>query len=283
MARVIASDCHGSNPSRSGTVLQLRDTDGTLPQALEYSDVFPLIYLKIRLEGSPQSYRAIKHLLVDEMQDYAPVQYAVIARLFPCSKTILGDASQAVNPFSASSMEAICQVFPQADCVRLCKSYRSSYEITQFAQTISPNHELIAIERHGETPVVAAYGNGDEQLARIREQVVGFPATDRHTMAIICKTQAQAEQLHRTLYKHAPEVHLLTVRSTTFQQGLVVCAAHLAKGLEFDEVLIPDVDDQNYSSEMDRNLLYVACTRAMHRLTLTHTGLRSRFLERACN
>lgn len=74
---------------------------------LEYSDVFPLAYLKMRLEGIKGAQKNVKHLLIDEMQDYTPVQYAVLAKLFPCKKTILGDANQSVNLFSSSTAEKI--------------------------------------------------------------------------------------------------------------------------------------------------------------------------------
>ena len=116
---------------------------------LEYADVFPLIYCKIRLEGA-QTYDHVKHLLIDEMQDYTPVQYAVLSRLFHCKKTILGDVSQTVNPYSASSAEGIHRVFPHGDTVKLFRSYRSTWEITAFAQRISSNPDLIAMERHGQ-------------------------------------------------------------------------------------------------------------------------------------
>jgi DNA helicase-2/ATP-dependent DNA helicase PcrA len=96
-----------------------------------------LIYFRIRLEGIT-TYDHVKHLLVDEMQDYTPVQYAVLSRLFLCRKTILGDVSQTVNPYSASSAETIERVFPQADIVKLYRSYRSTWEITAFAQRITP-------------------------------------------------------------------------------------------------------------------------------------------------
>ena len=108
---------------------------------VEYSDVFPLIYFKLRLEGVPP-HTHVKHLLVDEMQDYTPVQYAVLSRLFHCKKTILGDVSQTVNPYSASSAESIEQVFPQGDVVKLFRSYRSTWEITAFAQNISNNPNI---------------------------------------------------------------------------------------------------------------------------------------------
>ncbi|MCA9402022.1 MAG: AAA family ATPase, partial [Candidatus Omnitrophica bacterium] len=103
----------------------------------EWADVFPLIYLKISLEGVP-AFGDVRHLLIDEMQDYTPIQYKVLSELFPCHKTILGDANQSVNPLSSSSAEVIQQVFPSADAVKLTKSYRSTFEITAFAQKISP-------------------------------------------------------------------------------------------------------------------------------------------------
>ncbi|MBW6485642.1 MAG: AAA family ATPase [Syntrophobacterales bacterium] len=246
--------------------------------ALEYADVFPLIYLKLLLDGEPVRRRQVKHLLIDEMQDYTPVQYAVIARLFPCEKTILGDVNQSVNPFSASSAETISQVFRQAEVVKLCKSYRSSYEITQFAQGISPNADLVPVERHGEAPLVLAFQNLQSERDYIGQAIAGFAERSYRTLGIICKTDRQAEQLHRDLQATTPGVHRLTAGSTTFRQGAVICTAHLAKGLEFDQVLVPQATADHYATALDRNLLYVACTRAMHRLIVTHADQRTRFI-----
>src|SRR5688572_28294899 len=130
---------------------------------LEYSDVFPLIYFKLRLEGVPP-HTHVKHLLVDEMQDYTPVQYAVLSRLFHCQKTILGDVSQTVNPYSDSSAESIEQVFPHGDVLKLIRSYRSTWEITAFAQSISSNPNIIPMERHGETPEVKRFNSNAEEM-----------------------------------------------------------------------------------------------------------------------
>jgi DNA helicase-2/ATP-dependent DNA helicase PcrA len=94
---------------------------------LEYADVFPLLYCKIRLEGV-HTYDHVKHLLVDEMQDYTPVHYAVLSKVFQCRKTILGDVRQTVNPYSASAIETMERVFPQADVMKLYRSYRSTIE-----------------------------------------------------------------------------------------------------------------------------------------------------------
>ena len=243
---------------------------------LEYADVFALIYLKIRLEGIT-AYDRVKHLLVDEMQDYTPVQYAVLSRVFPCRKTILGDVSQTVNPYSASSAEAIEQVFPQAEVVKLYRSYRSTVEITAFAQRISPNPHIIPLERHGPEPIVACCNSKDEELQLIQQLITTFHSSGHHSMGIICKTLRQATEAYQAL--KAPGVQLLTAESTTFKEGVIITTAHLAKGLEFDAVIVPFASARTYKTEVDKSMLYVACTRAMHQLTLTSSGDVTAFLS----
>ncbi|WP_044002595.1 HelD family protein [Hymenobacter swuensis] len=244
-------------------------------QPLEYADVFALIYLRIRLEGLP-GYDHVKHLLIDEMQDYTPVQYAVLSRLFHCRKTILGDVSQTVNPYSASSAETIERVFPQADVVRLYRSYRSTVEITAFAQRITPNPNIIPLERHGPEPTVTRCTTQQEELQAIRQLLADFPGSGNQSLGIICKTLQQAEQVYEAL--QAPGVYLLTDESTKFKEGVIITTAHLAKGLEFDAVIVPFASSRNYKTEVDRSMLYVACTRAMHQLTLTYSGESTAFI-----
>lgn len=245
-------------------------------QRLEYADVFALIYLRLRLEGI-SAYDHVKHLLVDEMQDYTPVQYAVLSRVFACRKTILGDSNQTVNPYGASSAETIERVFPQAEVVKLYRSYRSTLEITAFAQRITPNPDLIPLERHGPPPVVARYASPDEEVQGIRQLLAAFQSGGHHSLGIICKTRRQATALQQALA--APGVQLLTEESTTFKEGMVITTAHLAKGLEFDEVVVPFASARNYHTEVDRRMLYVACTRAMHQLTLTCAGEVTSFVS----
>lgn len=244
-------------------------------QRLEYADVFPLLYLRLRLEGL-RAYDHVKHLLVDEMQDYTPVQYAVLSRLFACRKTILGDISQTVNPYSASSAELIGRVFPQAEVVKLYRSYRSTVEITAFAQRITPNPHIQPLDRHGPVPAVLRYARPAEELQAIQGLLAAFPGSGYHSLGIICKTRRQAERAHEAL--RGPGVHLLTEDSTTFQEGVIITTAHLAKGLEFDAVIVPFASAQGYRTEVDKSMLYVACTRAMHQLTLTHSGELTAFL-----
>jgi DNA helicase-2/ATP-dependent DNA helicase PcrA len=245
---------------------------------LEYADVFPLIHLKMRLEGVSNPRRAVKHLLIDEMQDYTPVQYAVLGRLFSCRKTVLGDATQSVNPYSASTAEQIQAALQTATCVKLTKSYRSTWEIMQFALAIAPNPELEAMKRHGEGPKVIGVSRPVQMVTHILDEIAAFRASAHHSLAIICKTQKQANRLHRSLAAQGVEARLLTADSAGFSTGVLVCTSHLAKGLEFDRVIVADVSAANYQTEMDRNLLYVACTRAMHRLCLVAVGEVSKWL-----
>ena len=245
------------------------NSDGTF----EYSDVFPLIYFSLRLEGL-QPYDHVKHLLVDEMQDYTPVQYAVLSRLFKCKKTILGDVSQTVNPYSASSAEGIHQVFPQGDTVKLYRSYRSTFEITAFAQNISRNPNLIPMERHGDAPLVKGFASNVEEAEEIKKLIIDFKNSGHQSLGIICKTLAQAETLHAELNLHG--VHLLTPDSTSFSEGIIMTTVHLAKGLEFDEVIIPFASARTYHTDVDRSMLYIACTRAMHGSHSPMLGKRQR-------
>ena len=243
----------------------------------EYSDVFPLIYLKMHWEGLP-SYDEVKHLLVDEMQDYTPVQYAIISHLFTCKKTILGDANQSVNPFSSSSANEIQKVFPEADCVKLCKSYRSTYEITMFAQKISPNADLEVIERHGEKPKMLCFKSAEEEMQEILKLADNFSDSGFQSLGIICKKQSQAEAIYAVINSKKYKTYLLTIESESFINGITVCTAHMAKGLEFDHVIVPQATDENYATQIDRSMLYVACTRAMHKLTVMYVEMGTSFI-----
>ncbi len=114
----------------------------------------------------------------------------------------------------------------------------------------------------------------------IKSKIDAFSEKHGASMGIIAKTGEEAKRLYALLSADYA-VHLLSPDSTRFKNGITVTSVQMAKGLEFDEVLLPDVDGRNYRTEYDRRLLYIACTRAMHRLTLLWTGERSPLLADA--
>lgn len=249
-------------------------------RTLEYADLAALAYLHIALNGNNALFY-VKHLLIDEMQDYSPIQYKVIQKLYPCRKTILGDASQSVNPYGSSTANMIKKAFTTGEIMKLCKSYRSTFEITGFAQNIQPNYELEPISRHGEQPKVFQFPNVEEEVLGISDLINSFRNSNNTSLGIICKTESQAKELAQRLRTYTNDISLLSSQSSAYVKGIIVTSAHMAKGLEFDEVIIPQADDKNYHSGIDRSMLYVAVTRAMHKLTLTYSvsSPKCRFLQ----
>ena len=205
------------------------------------------------------------------MQDYTPIQYAVINLLFPCSKTIIGDFGQSVHPYHLHSLEDIRTVYKAGKFTELKKSYRSTYEIMTFAKCILGTDSLEPVERCGEPPAFYACADEADHLDRLKTAVRHFIEGRSSSLGIITKTNAGASAVF----------NLLTPESTSFQNGITVTSVRMSKGLEFDEVILPDADSKTYKTEHDRNLLYIACTRAMHRLTLLYTQEISCFAERA--
>lgn len=254
----------------------------TMPatRTLEWADVYPYLYLRAAFEGLKES-GVTKHLVIDEMQDYTPVQYAVLNEMFRCPKTILGDFGQRLNPNHLHTLKDIRRIYKSAEFVMLNKSYRSTYEIISFARRICPNNLLEAMERHGEEPQVFACGDRQEQIGRIREEVQSFEERRKKgksaSMGIILKTDSDAEEMYDALAGQC-KVTLISPESTGFSNGVSITSVRMAKGLEFDEVVVADADKNTYGAEFDRELLYVACTRAMHRLTVMGVGALAEFI-----
>ena len=189
------------------------------------------------------------------MQDYSPIQYKVIQKLYPCRKTILGDTSQSVNPYGSSTADMIQKAFATGEIMKLCKSYRSTFEITSFAQKIQPNNELEPIMRHGEHPKILPFKNTEEEIQGIADLVNSFRNSHYTSLGIICKTESQAKELVQKFQIYANDISLLSNQSSAYVKGII----------------IPQTDDKNYHSNIDKSMLYVATTRAMHKLTLTYS------------
>lgn len=229
----------------------------------EFTDVYPYLYCKLYFEGI-KTYELVQHFVLDEMQDYTPIQYAVLEQVFRCKRTIIGDFSQALLPYETISKEAFEQIFTNVAYVELTTSYRSSYEIAMYAKQFMRNAAIHPIERHGEKPQELAYHAEAEMLALIRTHM----HNDYKTTAIICKTEAELHIVKQYL-QHDP-IHILDGQTEKFETGILLTTIQYAKGLEFDAVIVPFVNAANYASEFDCGLLYIATTRAMHKLIILH-------------
>lgn len=160
------------------------------------------------------------------------------------------------------------------------KSYRSTVEITNVAQSIIYNPDLIPIERHGEAPRVLPFSAKPREIGFLIERARAFSQSGYKSMGIICRTQKQASALYSQLQSEV-DCRLIDADTEDFRSGITIATAYLAKGLEFDEVLVPFCSHNEYNSAIDRHMLYVAVTRAMHALTMTHTGQITPFLRTA--
>ncbi|MDD4843959.1 MAG: ATP-binding domain-containing protein [Anaerotignum sp.] len=246
-------------------------------QTLEWSDVFPFLYLHRAFLGLKEN-KFIKHLVIDEMQDYTPIQYAVINRIYSCQKTILGDFGQSINPNHLHTLAQLQELYSNASLVELNKSYRSTYEIIAFAKGIGQAEKLEPVVRHGDVPMVISCANKQEELHKIRAKLNDFLQSDGVSLGIILKTNSAAKEMYNIL-KQDYDIQHISMDSTHFENGISVTSVQMSKGLEFDEVIVPDVSEDDYYSNYDRSLLYIACTRAMHKLTLLYTGKPTHFLS----
>ncbi|MEC4184753.1 ATP-binding domain-containing protein [Adlercreutzia sp. R21] len=247
---------------------------------VEWEDAFPLALCAATFAG-PDGFAAtaaVRHLVIDEMQDLPPVAHEAVARLFRCDKTILGDVNQLVDGRLVAAPEAVAAHYPGARVVRLMTSYRSTCEITELASRVLPVAGLVPVQRHGEPPRFVRCGDTAGVLAAVEEAVARWEASEHRTLGIIAKSDFLAAR-YAELLGRGRSVTLLTDETAVYPGGLVVASVRLAKGLEFDEAVLLDVDGRQYATEADRNLLYVAVTRAMHALTVLYRDEPSPFLR----
>ena len=212
--------------------------------------MYPFLYLHDAFEGL-KSGSAVRHLVVDEMQDYTPVQYAVLNRLFRCDKTILGIFGQSINPNRLSTLEDLRQIYCGARYISLNKSYRSTYEIIRFSARLQGVEALEPVARHGDEPQVLPCAGRRAEAARIGALIDRFEGSGYASMGVIAKTNRDARALYELLGRRLG-VRLLTPESGSFSNGVMVTSVQMSKGLEFDEVIVAGADRAAYATEYDR-------------------------------
>ncbi|NOU75986.1 AAA family ATPase [Paenibacillus sp. LMG 31458] len=259
---------------------------------LHYEDATPLVYLKGLVEGQLRV-GTIRYCLVDEAQDYSPFHYAYLKKLFPRARfTLLGDWNQGIfthaNASSSTDGEGQTSEYSsiselmkedETETIRLVKSYRSTREIVDFASRVLPGGEPIEpFSRSGEAPRVLRAADETELSRLVAEAAKARRDGGASSVAIICKTERETRSAHDSLKPLLPGLARITKETLHYEAGVMILPAYLAKGLEFDAVILYDAGAAVYAEAKERKLFYTACTRALHHLDVFYLGELTPFL-----
>lgn len=240
-------------------------------RVLPYEDVYPMLYLKYRLVRQKDD-RTIKHLVVDEMQDYSPLQYKILQMIFKCRMTILGDRAQTMEEENQDVTTFLPKIFGKdIQTIVMNKSYRNTVEIAEYANKIANVSDIEIFERHGkpvEEDLCDSVGNALDKAAenlKLGEDLY-------ETAAVICRTEEEAygayrylkEKLEQRGFDVEKKLSYMDRNSSNFKKGLTVTTFYLAKGLEFDQVF--SVFPEKATSPLEKQARYIAATRALHEL-----------------
>ncbi|MDQ0188984.1 UvrD-helicase domain-containing protein [Alicyclobacillus cycloheptanicus] len=252
---------------------------------LAYEDAAPFLYLKERLTGI-RSHPLIRHVFIDEAQDYSAFQLACIRQLFPHARmTLLGDPNQAIHlqASGASAFDAARSLYPaeRTETLVLNRSYRPTREIVEFTRRIVEGGERIEpFERTGIRPTLTRVRDEEDRRAKLLACMRDVQQRGHRTIAIICKTAGETRRVYESL-RDQLELQLVDEETVTFRPEPLVIPSYLAKGVEFDAVLVYDASEHTYSRDHERTLFYTVCTRAMHELHLFSQGTPCPWIDAA--
>lgn len=250
---------------------------------LFYEDATPFLLMKELILGF-QTNSSIKHIVVDEAQDYSPFQFEFLKRLFPAARmTVLGDFNQAIFAHASEMVDfhTLTNLYgtDQTEVINMARSYRSTKPIIEFTRRLVPTGEgIIPFERDGERPVLRQVDDHSELHSSIASRVADLRGQGYHSIAIICKSAEESKSAYENL-SCIDELKLIKSGALEYEQGVVVIPSYLSKGIEFDAVIIYDASENVYGDESLRRIFYTACTRAMHTLKLFSVGIPSPFLR----
>ncbi len=247
---------------------------------LEYGASLALMYLKSGLSGN--SYPHIKQVVVDEAQDYYPLHFEILGKLFPNARfTVLGDVNQTIEKEADLSIYddfAAALGKKSSALITLNKGFRCSYEISKFSENfLETKFPVEAFDRHGKEPVIVKASSLSDMAKQIAGTIHSCKEEGFASIAVICKTMERAKVLYEEI-KGFVDCRLVSDHSKGIS-GVSILPLYLAKGLEFDAAILDQVNEENYHSPLDKKLLYVCSTRPLHRLDLFYTGKASPFIE----
>lgn len=229
---------------------------------LEYEDVFPMLYLKYRLKGS-RKHKNIKHLVIDEMQDYSYLQYSILSMLFHCRMTILGDSAQTMDSECQDVTKFLPKIFGRKiRKIVMNKSYRNTLEIAEYAERIRGGEGLELFQRHGKE-VEEFHGLSMEEMLENIEKQVKSANAQYETTAVITMNESDAYDIYRLLKNRQLPVSYMDRDTSVFKKGMTVTTFYLAKGLEFDQVFAVLGRETN---PLYKQAKYISATRALHEL-----------------
>ncbi|MBN3524149.1 RNA polymerase recycling motor HelD [Paenibacillus apiarius] len=249
---------------------------------LAHEDATPYLYLQERIEGF-RTNTSVRHVFIDEAQDYSPFQFAFLKRMFPRSKmTALGDLNQAIYAHSSggAGLAPLSSLFgaDETEMFVLTRSYRSTRPIVEFTRRLLGTEEAIEpFNREGSIPTVTKVADTGELTAKIANRIRALQEDGHRTIAVICKTAEESRQAYEQLQDITP-LRLIGKETASFESGTLVIPSYLAKGVEFDAVIIYNGSHAQYGEEDERKLFYTACTRAMHELHIYSAGEISPFI-----
>lgn len=247
------------------------------------NDVSAYLYLYDLITGRRTDYE-MRYAFIDEIQDYTSFQLAYLKYNFPRAKfTMLGDLNQAIftKDESRSLLKQISGLFDpkKTDVVQLTKSYRSTKEITDFTKQILRQGEKIeAFNRRGPKP--ALWGRSTEQEAiEALVKILDKNNENQRTTAVITKDLASAKQVAEQLKQKGEKATLIATANQRLVPGTLVVPSYLAKGLEFDAVVMWDASKENYHKLDETQLVYTITSRAMYELDIIYIGEKSPLLD----
>lgn len=251
---------------------------------LDFAHACCMMYLQISLFGArdtrgKEAFARLRQLVVDEAQDLSFLQYAVLRMLAPHARlTAVGDLGQCLSGDAGGLYERLAALFAprRVGVLTLDRSYRSTRQITDFANRLTDT-PAESFAREGAEPTVRIFPTREAQLAALAADADARLAAGAHAAAILCKTASEARAMRRALGRGTLIDRDLREDEQARLSGLIILPVSLAKGLEFDAVLIPDADGR-YKSSHDRRILYVACTRALDWLGIYAVGEKSPLL-----
>lgn len=231
-------------------------------RVLPYEDVYPVLYLKQRL-CETRKRKDIRHLVIDEMQDYSYLQYVILQNMFSCNMTILGDRAQTIDDKPHDVLQFFPKIFgKQLRQIEMKRSYRNTLEIAEYAANLVGIQDVSYLERHGKSVACCQFSSEKEALLDVKRRL---ETEDEmyETSAILTMTETQAIEAYQYLRKYCENVSYIDRDSSQFCKGIIVTTYYLAKGLEFDRVFVLGGEKENaFYSQFQ----YISATRALHEL-----------------